>query len=65
MGHLLDNQAEVSSFDRYKKKLFTRLCCSCYLDSKLKILQNTFLFLVYPDNLVSKLITRVISLTAF
>ena len=45
-------------------KRFTRLCSPCFLEGELKTLQNTFLSLGYPGNLVSKVITRARSSTA-
>ena len=46
-------------------KRFTRLCSPCFLESELKTLQNTFLSLGYPDNLVWKVITRARSSPTF
>ena len=45
-------------------KRFTRICSPCFLEGELKTLQNTFLSLGYPGNLVSKVITRARSSTA-
>ena len=40
-------------------KRFTRLCSPCFLEGELKTLQNTFLSLGYPSNLVSKVIQEL------
>ena len=45
-------------------KRFTRICSPCFLEGELKTLQNTFLSLGYPVNLISKVITRARSSSA-
>ena len=50
-GHLLAQSSRNKSLTSLVKR-FIRLCSPCYLEGELQTLQNTFLSLGYPGNLI-------------